>query len=191
MKKNIIWITETAAMLALLICLQWAGSMIPEPITKQLVTGSCVNCVLAVTVLVVGWRSGITVAAISPIFAYALNIAPNFITVLPIMLGNAIFVTQLSMIMADRARPFWKQSYALITAAFAKFGLMNFLITDVICGFAAEYLLGKKLGDIVLLGDAMLTKLPAMFAWPQLVTALIGGALALLITPTLYKALHK
>ena len=54
MKKKIIWITETAAMLALLICLQWAGSMIPEPITKQLVTGSCVNCVLAVTVLLGG-----------------------------------------------------------------------------------------------------------------------------------------
>jgi hypothetical protein len=30
-----------------------------------------------------------------------------------------------------------------------------------------------------------------MFAWPQLVTALIGGGIALLITPVLRKALRK
>ena len=46
MKKSIRWITETAAMLALLICLQWVGSMIPEQMTKQLITGTCVNAVL-------------------------------------------------------------------------------------------------------------------------------------------------
>ena len=35
------------------------------------------------------------------------------------------------------------------------------------------------------------TALPATFGWPQLVTALIGGAVALLIVPILRKALHK
>ena len=49
MKKNIRWIAETAMLLALLICLQWAGSMIPQQLVKQLVTGTMVNCVLAVT----------------------------------------------------------------------------------------------------------------------------------------------
>jgi hypothetical protein len=33
--------------------------------------------------------------------------------------------------------------------------------------------------------------LPTMFAWPQLFTALIGGALALLIAPVLRKARYK
>ena len=42
-RSKILWITEPAAMLALLICLQWVGSMIPEPMTKQLITGSLVN----------------------------------------------------------------------------------------------------------------------------------------------------
>jgi uncharacterized membrane protein YeaQ/YmgE (transglycosylase-associated protein family) len=37
----------------------------------------------------------------------------------------------------------------------------------------------------------MLKMLPAMFAWPQLITALIGGAVALTIWPLLKKALHK
>ena len=71
MNKKIRWITETAVLLALLICLQWVGSMIPEQMTKQLVTGSLVNCVLAVTVLMVGLSSGLTVAIISPICAFS------------------------------------------------------------------------------------------------------------------------
>lgn len=37
----------------------------------------------------------------------------------------------------------------------------------------------------------MLNALPATFSWPQLVTALIGGGIALLIVPVLRKALHK
>jgi len=37
----------------------------------------------------------------------------------------------------------------------------------------------------------MLTALPATFSWPQLFTALIGGGIALLITPILRKALRK
>jgi hypothetical protein len=37
----------------------------------------------------------------------------------------------------------------------------------------------------------MLKMLPTMFAWPQLFTALIGGTVALAITPLLRRALHK
>ena len=37
----------------------------------------------------------------------------------------------------------------------------------------------------------MLKMLPTMFAWPQLVTALAGGVIALSIVPVLRKALHK
>jgi len=44
---------------------------------------------------------------------------------------------------------------------------------------------------VVVLAPPMLQLLPTMFAWPQLVTALAGGTIALLIVPTLRKALHK
>lgn len=191
MKRKILWITQTAVMLALLIGLQWAGSMIPQPMVKQLVTGSCVNCVLAITVLMAGWRSGITVAAISPVFAFLLSIAPNPIAVLPIMVGNAIYITQLYMILDEKKALFWRQPYALLTAALAKFGVMNFLIVEVICGFGKGFLMGRKIGNTVIVGEAMLAKLPAMFAWPQLITALIGGTLALMIVPLLKKAFRK
>ena len=58
MKKQILWITETAVMLALLVTLQ--------ALTKaagQYVTGSCVNLILAVTALTAGLGSGAAVAS--------------------------------------------------------------------------------------------------------------------------------
>ena len=90
MKRKIWWITETAIMLALLVTLQ--------ALTKgfgQLVTGSFVNVVLAVSVLVGGWSIGLTVALISPVLAFLLNIAPMALTVPAIMAGNAVYEASL------------------------------------------------------------------------------------------------
>lgn len=186
MKKKTLWLTETAAMLALLITLQ----ALTKPL-GQLVTGSCVNAVLAIAVLLIGMSSGITVAVISPVCAYLLGIAPNFVTVLPIMIGNVCFVVLLRLIAGKSHKPVWKQPVALISAAGVKFGVLYLLVVKVICGVASGALLGKKLGDIVVLAPPMLKLLPTMFAWPQLFTALIGGAVALLIAPVLRKALHR
>ena len=41
------------------------------------------------------------------------------------------------------------------------------------------------------LKEPMLKALPATFSWPQLITALIGGAVALVIAPVLKKALKR
>lgn len=186
MRKKILWITETAVMLALLVALQ----AVTKPL-GQLVTGSFVNAVLAVAVLVAGYYSGITVAVISPVLAYLMGIAPNLVTVLPIMVGNVCFVVLLRLIAGRCHKPIWRQPLALVAAAGTKFAVLYLLVVEVICGVASGALLGKKLGDAVVLAPPMLQKLPQMFAWPQLFTALIGGAVALLIAPVLRKALRK
>ena len=186
MRKKILWITETAAMLALLIALQ----AVTKPL-GQIVTGSCVNAILAITVLLVGMSSGVVIGLISPIFAFLLGIAPNIVTVIPIMIGNVCFVVLLRLIAGATVKPVWRQPVALIAAAGVKFGALYLLVVKVICGVASGSLLGKKVGETVVLAPPMLEKLPAMFSWPQLVTALIGGALALLVVPVLRKALHK
>lgn len=186
MRKKILWITETAVMLSLLVALQ----AITKPM-GQMVTGSCVNAILAMTVLLVGMSSGITVALVSPVCAFLLGIAPNFVTVLPIMIGNVCFVVLLRLIAGKSHKPIWRQPVALVTAAGVKFAVLYLLVVKIICGLASGALLGKKLGDIVVLAQPMLKMLPAMFAWPQLFTALIGGTVALLIVPALRKALHK
>ena len=186
MNRKIYWITQTAVLLALLIALQ--------AITKafgQLVTGTCVNAILAIAALLGGMSCGITVALVSPVCAFLLGIAPNFITVVPIMVGNVCFVVLLRLICGNCKKTMWRQGVGLATAAGVKFGVLYLLVVQVICGSASGVLLGKKLGQIVLLAPPMLKVLPAMFTWPQLITALAGGAVALAITPVLQKILRK
>lgn len=178
MNKKIRWITETAVMLALLIALQWAGSRIPMPMTKQLVTGSFVNTVLAVTVLVAGLSSGITVALISPIMAYLLDIPTQAVAIPAIMVGNTVFVILLYFIAGKNSRMIWRQLAAWIAAAVSKFAVLYALVVWVICG-------------LVVSGSPQVVKLTAAFSWPQLVTALIGGGVALSIVPLLRKALKR
>ena len=181
MRKKILWITETAVMLALLVTLQ----MITKPL-GQLVTGSFVNAVLAVTVLVAGLSSGITVALISPVMAYLLNIAPQPLTVPAIMVGNTVFVVLLHFLAGKDSRKIARQILAWLAAAFAKFAALYAIVVWLFCGVFADALLASGL-----LKEPMLKLLPATFSWPQLITALIGGGAALLITPVLRKALHK
>lgn len=179
-RGKLLWITETAVMLALLITLQWAT----KPL-GQLVTGSCVNAALAVTVLVAGMSSGVTVALLSPVFAFLLGIAPQILTVPAIMVGNTAFVILLRRICGGM-KPLWRPVTAWLTAAAVKFGILYLLVAEVICGLAAPALLRQGI-----LKEPMLKALPATFSWPQLVTALIGGAAALLMVPVLKKALKR
>ena len=182
MRKKTLWITQTAAMLALLIALQWATSYIPKPV-GQFVTGSFVNAVLGITVLASGISSGVTVAVLSPIFAFLLNIAPNAVTVPVIMVGNVLFVLVLKLADGDAL---WRKIGALLAAAVIKFAALYALVVWVICGVAADALLAKGL-----LKTPMLSVLTASFSLPQLITALIGGGIALAIAPRIRRALHK
>lgn len=184
MKNNhskVLWITETAVMLALLVVLQ----AVTKPL-GQIVTGSCVNAVLAVTALFSGMGSGVIVALLSPIFAYLFGIAPQIVTVPAIMVGNAVYVVVLRKLTGGHVGELSKASTAWAVAAVAKFATLYALVVWVICGLLAQPLL-----DQGILKQPMLQALPATFAWPQLVTALIGGALALLVTPVLKKALKR
>ena len=181
MNKKIRWITETAVMLALLVALQ----ALTKPM-GQLVTGSFVNAVLAVTVLVAGLYSGITVALISPVLAYLLGIAPQILTVPAIMVGNTVYVMLLYFIAGKDSKKILRQVIAWIAAAAAKFATLYAIVVWLICGVLAEKLLAAGT-----LKPPMLKALPATFSWPQLFTALIGGAVALLIVPVLRKALRK
>lgn len=181
MNKKIRWITETAILLALLVTLQ--------ALTKgfgQFVTGSCVNAVLGVAVLVGGLASGVTVALVSPVLAFLLGIAPQILTVPAIMAGNTVYVLLLHFLADRSGKNLLKQAVAWIAAAAAKFATLWVIVVQIICGVMSESLLAAGT-----LKAPMLKALPATFSWPQLVTALIGGAVALLIVPVIRKALHK
>ena len=180
MNKKLRWITETAIMLALLVSLQ--------ALTKgfgQLVTGSCVNAILAIAALVGGLGCGITVALVSPVLAFLLGIAPQILTVPAIMVGNTVYVILLSVIVG-KSNNIVRKILGWAVAAVAKFAALYAIVVGLICGVLSEGLLAAGT-----LKPPMLEALPATFSWPQLITALIGGAVALLIVPVLRKALKR
>ena len=128
MNKKLRWITETAIMLALLVSLQ--------ALTKgfgQLVTGSCVNAILAISVLVGGLSSGLTVALISPVLAFLLGIAPQILTVPAIMVGNSVYVILLFVI-AGKSNNIVRKVIAWVVAAVAKFAALYAIVVGLICG---------------------------------------------------------
>ncbi len=182
MHKRILWITETAVMLALLVALQWATG----GLNNQFLTGSCVNLVLAVTALTVGLTGGLAVALVSPVMAYLLGIAPQILTVPAIMVGNALFVLLLHFIADPQGRELPRQAAAVAVAALAKFAALYLIVVKLICGPMAQNLM-----EAGALKKPMIAALTVKFSWPQLVTALVGGAVAMMITPLLRRALKK
>ncbi len=176
--QKVLWITTTAVLLALLV----AGQAVTKGL-GQFVTGSWVNAVLAVVSLLGGMSCGIVVAVISPMLAFLLGIAPQAVTVPAIMVGNTVFVVLLRLLYGKDPL---RQVAAWLAAALAKCVVLFVLVAKIICGVASAPLLENGM-----LKAPMLQKLPAMFSWPQLVTALIGGGLAIVIVPLLKKALKK
>lgn len=181
MNKKLRWITETAVMLALLVALQ----ALTKPM-GQLVTGTCVNGVLAVTGLVAGPCSGVAVAVISPVLAYLLGIAPQILTVPAIMVGNTAYVLLLRFIAGKDSKKLLRQILAWAGAAGAKFAALYGIVVWLICGVLSESLLASGA-----LKAPMLKALPVNFGIIQLFTALLGGGIAMLMVPVLRKALYK
>ena len=139
MNKKIRWITETAILLALLVTLQ--------AVTKgfgQLVTGSCVNAVLAIAALVGGLASGLTVALISPVLAFLLGIAPQILMVPAIMVGNSVYVVLLWLVADKNGKNLPRQIGAWLLAAGAKAAVLYLLVAKLICGVLAEQLLASS-----------------------------------------------
>lgn len=180
MKKKTTWLAQTAMMLALLIVFQ----VLTKPL-GQIVTGSFVNMVLGVTALLFGAGSGAVVALLSPVVAFLLGIAPQILTVPAIMAGNLVFVMALGL-WRDRLPNIWHSIIRCICAAAAKFAVLYGLVVWGICHILAERLLQSGM-----LKPPMLKVLTATFTWPQLITALLGGAIALCIAPLLRKATRR
>ena len=172
--RRVLYITETAVMTALLIVVQ----AVTKP-AGQYVTGTCVNAVLAVSVLAVGLWSGITVALLSPFFAFLLGIGPQLFPITPsIAVGNLVFVLLQCLLAGGKDRPAWRRLAAWVTAAAAKFAVLYVLVVKILC-------------TVLALPAAQTAAFTVMFSYPQLVTALAGGGIALLIAPVLRRALKK
>ena len=175
-REKILWITRTAVLIALLVALQWATSSL-----GQFVTGSCVNAVLAVAALYGGLWCGAVVALVSPFCAFLVGVGPALIQIVPfIALGNLAFAIMLHYTMGGKSLSVITQAVCLALSAVAKFVVLYVGVVHVFIPLMGGGLKAPQIATFT-----------TMFSWPQLVTALIGGTVALLILPVLKKALKK
>jgi len=166
----------TAIMLALLIGTQFVTRSL-----GQFITGSLVNLILLVSVFTVGLGGGLVVAVASNFLAFLAGIGPALPQVVPfVAAANAILVSVAYLVRKQIGEKGIKNTLlaasGLAAAAVAK---MLFLWVGLVL-IALPLIPGLK--------EPQIAMLSAAFTWPQLVTALAGGALAMLIMPLLNKA---
>lgn len=145
-------ITRSALILALAVAVQMLR--LPQPFT-----GPAVNTLLFLATGIVGPISAILIGLLTPLFAFIFGIMalPPLIPV--IMAGNATLAIVFALLLK---RPY----LGVIIAALAKFAVM---------AVSVQYILP------VLLKITLKATLVQAFTYPQLYTALVGGAVALII----------
>ena len=177
--KTIHFITYTAMGIALVILAQWLGSLLPAGAVivgpfavKQLITGSLVNCILIVFTDCVGVGSAVTIGLLSAVLASVIGVGPQVLPIVPLIAcGNALLALVYWLSTAKMKNP---TLFGVIVAAIAKCAFLWLTIPAV-------------LHALISVPEKQATNLSVMFSWPQGLTALIGGLLALSIIPRLTK----
>jgi len=174
MQKRALWIAQTGIFLALLLVAQIAT----RPFGNSILTGSLVNMLLILTVMLLGLSSAITLGVISPFFSVVMGGSAMWPFIPIIIAANIVIVTLwhfIALRRGERSRPL--DIAALVIGAAAKFGVLYvgivLLIVPLVLGFE-----GPQANAV-----------SAAFSWPQLITASAGGVLALLLSPVLKKAI--
>lgn len=132
----------------------------------QFVTGPLVNAVLYISSYIIGWPAGVLIGAFTPWIAFIVGILkPAMAPAIPfIMIGNSLLVVVFYLLKSKNA------IVAIVTASVAKFACLY---------FATRFLLELN------------PKLVTALQFPQLITAVIGGVLALIVISALDKTISK
>jgi hypothetical protein len=178
--KRILWITQTAIFIALLVSAQ----AFTRPL-GQFVTGSCVNFILVTACVLLGLPSAAVVATVSPIGAFLILGIPVFPIIIPFMMaGNLVLVTVIHFVSGKSFDKLSRKSYiricaAVVAGAISKFLVLWIGIVQIVLSFIPD------------IRQPQIDAMSATFSWPQLVTAFIGSSLAIAVIPTLKKALKS
>ena len=158
--NKIKFITRTAMLLALTIVFQAIGRSIPLGPNSNFIVGPLVNACLVISVTLVGIFGGAVISVLSP-FGAILTGASMPLPLAPfIALGNFALVLAFYIFRKHKA-------IAIVSGSVAKFAVIYGSLLYIIPFFN---LLPK---------NKALTLAGAAFGWPQLVTALIGGIIAM------------
>ena len=144
----------------------------------QFLTGPIVNAVLIISTVLLGVESAIFIGLLPSLYALAVGLLPAVLApMIPfIMTANAILIVVFNFLFSAASRSsvkigtrYW---LGILSASFLKF-LFLFLTSQIV----VNLLIKKEIAS----------KVAVMMSWPQLFTALAGGALAYLFLKGLKK----
>jgi len=196
-KKQILWITQTAMLLAVAVISQiyLTGLLSFNPIASQLAVGSIVNLCLVLSTLRCGFFSGFSISVCASFIPLMLGRIVYPQQAFIVALGNITIVLIFRLLCGQKALGGNSKGFA----GFIKWGLA------AVIGAAAKFLvlwlgMTKIFINLVLLNDAavnaqQIEKITAAvmlnFSWMQFITALTGSALAFVVYRVLNNVLLK
>jgi hypothetical protein len=153
--------TRTSLLLALVVTVQMAGRLIPN---SNFVVGPLVNACLLVSTALAGVWSGIIISVISPFASLINNHAPVAAALLPfapfVAIGNAVYVLSYYL---------FKKRSSVVGVGIGSILKFAFLYSSI--NIFLQFFNFPKFAKV----------LSFLFGWPQLITALIGGIIALAV----------
>jgi hypothetical protein len=154
-------LTRTGLLLALTLVFQSLRFLIPlPPRMSTFLIGSLVNAALLIALLALGMRSALLIACVTPVVAWLQQLLPLPVFILPVAVGNSLYIWLFSRL--RRAGPEW---LAVGSAALGK--------------AAFFFLAFRGLLSVLELPPALSTAILFVMGWPQLVTGLVGGFIAI------------
>lgn len=177
-KKTITWVAEAGLLIALLVVVQLLTFVVPKsvPLVSQLFTGTLVNLVLIVGAASVGFSATAIAAVLSPVLAILFG-QLLFPQVAPVVaVGNLVIVAVIWVFFKPGANKPKGSGLVLNIAGIA----VGAVAKTAVLWAAVSWLIIP----LFFVGNPKVGKnLALMFSWPQLITALIGGIIALLVLP--------
>jgi len=161
-------LTRTGLLLALTLVFQSLRFIIPIPVfLSTFLIGSLVNACLLVAVETVGIQPTLLIVLVTPMVAYFQQLLPLPIFIIPVALGNAIYISVFSL--GKR----WSSSWLQISAAASSKMIFMYI--------AFSWLL-----TLLAIPAKLATGLMLVMSWPQLITGVVGGILASIIKKRLH-----
>ena len=180
--KNVLFITRTAVLLALTLVLQyltrvWTGG---SGIGSILIVGSVVNACIVLSAYAVGIWGGAIISVLTPITAFFQGHLANPLLIPIVAIGNFVLVLGVCLMIAVVN----KSRFTALVPYASYIGV----VAGSIVKFIVMYLSALLIVPIMGFAPAMVKAVQLNFSWPQLVTALIGGVVGILLTYPLIRA---
>lgn len=158
-------LTRTGLLLAATLVLQGLRLVIPlMPQVSMFLIGSLVNACFVIAVFAVHWRAGVVVAIVTPLFAWLEGMLPVPLFMVPVAMGNTVFVVLMYFLGKRTAL-----GYAGVYIA-------------AVCKMAVLYGAFYGLFGLVAFPNAVRQAILFSMSWPQLWTGFLGGTLGILIS---------